>query len=308
MIKTYAENAKIESMSTLAGMRIFNRVVAVGSFSEAGRQLGVAPSSVSRQINELEDSLRTRLFQRSTRKLSLTEAGEIYYGRATRIIAEVDEARLAVSQLDGTPTGMLRLNVPGSLSRRYLVPILTAFQRKYPGVEVVLLVTDQLMDMIEHRIDLSIRLGALSDSNLVARKIGTGRRLLCASADYLKKAGPLKSPDDLSDHNCLTFRSNSGRNVWKFKHRNGKTSEVQVSGKLFSNDGESLVAAAVEGQGLILVPEWLVRDEIDDGSVKEVLTTYSAMPKETPMYALYPLQRHLAPKVRAFIDFIIGSI
>ena len=295
-------------MSTLAGMRIFNRVVEAGSFSEAGRQLGVAPSSVSRQINELEDSLRTRLFQRSTRKLSLTEAGEIYYGRATRIIAAVDEARLAVSQLDGTPTGMLRLNVPGSLSRRYIVPILTAFQRKYPGVEVVLLVTDQVMDMIEHRIDLTIRLGAMRDSNLVARKISTGQRLLCASAGYLKKAGRLKSPGDLGDHNCLTFRSNSGSNVWKFKQKNGTASEVQVSGNLFSNDGESLVAAAVEGHGLILVPEWLVRDEIANGSLIEALPAYSAVPRETPMYALYPLQRHLPPKVRAFIDFIIDSM
>lgn len=295
-------------MSTLAGMRIFNRVVEAGSFSEAGRQLGVAPSTVSRQINELEDSLRARLFQRSTRKLSLTEAGEIYYGHATRIIAEVDEARLAVSQLDGTPTGVLRLNVPGSLSRRYLVPILTAFQRKYPGVEVVLLVSDQLMDMIEHRIDLTIRLGTLSDSNLVARKISTGRRLLCASAGYLTNAGQLKSPDDLGDHNCLTFRSNVGSNVWKFKPENGKTSEVQVSGNLYSNDGASLVAAAVEGHGLILVPEWLVRDEIDSGSLTEALPAYTAVPGETPMYALYPLQRHLAPKVRAFIDFMIDSM
>jgi len=295
-------------MTTLAAIRIFNRVVEAGSFSEAGRQLGVAPSSVSRQINELEDSLRTRLFQRSTRKLSLTEAGEIYYGRAIRIIAEVDEARLAVSQLDGTPTGVLRLNVPGSLSRRYLVPILIAFQRKYPGVEVVLLVTDQVMDMIEHRIDLTIRLGALSDSNLVARKISTCRRLLCASAGYLKRAGQLKLPDDLGHHNCLTFRSNAGSNVWKFKHKNGKASEVQVSGNLCSNDGESLVAAAVEGHGLILVPEWLVRDEIDSGSLIEALPAYTAVPGETPMYALYPLQRHLAPKVRAFIDFIIDSM
>lgn len=295
-------------MTTLAGMRTFSRVVDAGSFSEAARQLGVAPSSVSRAVNELEDSLRIRLFQRSTRKLSLTEAGEIYYGRAIRIIAEVDEARLAVSQLDGTPTGVLRLNVPGSISRRYIVPLLIDFQRKYPGVEVVLLVTDQVMDMIEHRIDLTIRLGALSDSNLVARKISTGKRILCASRDYLKNAGRLNSPDDLGEHNCLTFRSNSGSNIWKFKRKNGKTSETKVSGNLFSNDGESLVAAATQGHGLILVPDWLVRVEIDSGSLIEALPAYSAVPSQTPMYALYPLQRHLAPKVRAFIDFIVDNV
>ncbi|MCG8378471.1 MAG: LysR family transcriptional regulator, partial [Proteobacteria bacterium] len=153
-------------MESLAGLRMFARVVEAGSFSEAGRQLGVAPSSVSRQINELEDALGTVLFQRTTRKLSLTEAGELYYERTTRIVNEIDEAKLAVSQLDGTPSGILRLNVPGSLSRRYMVPIIVEFQKKFPKVEVVLLASDQVMDMIEHRIDQTIRLGALSDSSM----------------------------------------------------------------------------------------------------------------------------------------------
>ncbi len=295
-------------METLAGMRIFNRVVEAGSFSEAGRQLGIAPSSVSRQISELEDALGVRLIQRTTRSLSLTEAGEIYYRRATAIIAETDEARLAVSQLDGTPTGILRLNVPGSLSRRYIVPALTSFQRLYPAVEIVLLVSDQVLDMIEHRIDLSIRLGALDDSNLVARKLGSGRRLLCASPEYIKHAGRLDSPADLVNHNCLTFRAHAGSNVWKFSGPDGRTSDVQARGNLFSNDGESLVAAAVEACGVILVPEWLVRDEIMAGSLRELLPGYSCIPKDTPMYALYPQQRHLAPKVRAFIDFMLDYL
>ena len=292
-------------METVVGMRIFTRVIEAGSFSEAGRQLGVAPSSVSRQINELEDSLGALLFQRTTRKLSLTEAGELYYERATRIITEIDEAKLAISQLDGTPTGILRLNVPGSLSRRYIVPALVAFQEKFPGVKIVLLASDQVMDMIEHRIDLTIRLGALNDSSLVARKIGSGRRVVCASTAYLKKAGHPKSPDDLYDHNCLIFRSNPGSNVWKFKNVKSVTSEVRVTGNLFGNDGESLVAAAVEGHGIILVPEWLVSCELKEGTLQELLTNYSSIPKETPMFALYPRQRHLPPKVRAFIDFIV---
>ncbi len=292
-------------METVVGLRIFARVVEAGSFSEAGRQLGVAPSSVSRQINELEDSLGALLFQRTTRKLSLTEAGELYYERATSIVTDIDEAKLAVSQLDGTPTGILRLNVPGSLSRRYIVPTLVAFQEKFPGVEIVLLASDQVMDMVEHRIDLTIRLGALSDSSLVARKIGSGRRVVCASTAYLKKAGHPKSPDDLADHNCLTFRSNPGSNVWKFKNIKSVISAVRVSGNLYANDGESLVAAAVEGHGIILVPEWLVNCELREGTLQELLTNYSLIPKETPMYALYPRQRHLPPKVRAFIDFLV---
>ncbi len=295
-------------MESLAGIQIFKRVVEAGSFSAASRQLGVAPSSVSRQVSELEDVLGVRLFQRSTRKLSLTEAGEIYYQRAGSIIADVDEARLAVSQLDGTPTGILRLNVPGSLSRRHIVPAIAEFQRQYLAVEVVLLVSDQVLDMIEHRIDLTIRLGALSDSNLVARKLSSGRRLLCASPAYLSAQAPLKLPGDLIDHNCLTFRSNSGSNVWRFKSPEGTVSEVQASGRLVSNDGESLVAAAVAAQGVILVPEWLVRDEINNGELAAVLPGYSCVPRDTPMYALYPQQRHLAPKVRAFIDFMLAHL
>ncbi len=292
-------------METIAGLRIFVRVVEAGSFSEAGRQLGMAPSSISRQINELEDSLGSRLFQRTTRKLSLTEAGELYYESATSIVTEIDEAKLALSQLDGTPTGILRLNVPGSLSRRYMVPTLVAFQEKYPGVEIVLLASDQIMDMIEHRIDLTIRLGTLSDSSLVARKIGAGRRLLCASAIYLNNSGSLKRPSDLEEHNCLTFRSNPGSNIWKFKDGKGALCEVSVTGNLYANDGESLVAAAVMGHGIILVPEWLVACELREGTLQEILTNYKTTPKETPMYALYPRQRHLPPKVRAFIDFLV---
>jgi len=292
-------------METIAGLRIFVRVVEAGSFSEAGRQLGLAPSSVSRQINELEDSLGSRLFQRTTRKLSVTEAGELYYERATGIVTEVDEAKLAISQLDGTPTGILRLNVPGSLSRRYIVPIVVTFQEKFPRVEIVLLASDQVMDMIEHRIDLTIRLGVLKDSSLVARKIGSGRRVICASTAYLDNTDPPKSPADLALHNCLTFRENPGSNIWKFKNSNGVLSEVSVTGNLYANDGESLVAAAAMGHGIILVPEWLVNCELREGTLQEILTNYTTTPKETPMYALYPRQRHLPPKVRAFIDFIV---
>ncbi len=305
MINTYANYAKIESMESLAGLKMFARVVETGSFSEAGRQLGIAPSSVSRQINELEDALGAVLFQRTTRKLSLTEAGELYYERTTRIVTEIDEAKLAVSQLDGTPSGILRLNVPGSLSRRYMVPIIVEFQKKFPKVEIVLLASDQVMDMIEHRIDLTIRLGALKDSSMVARKIGSGRRVICASTSYIKKSGKPLTPAELANHNCLTFRSNPGSNVWKFKDQNGDLSEVRVSGNLFGNDGESLVAAAVAGHGIILVPEWLVSCELKSGALREVLTNCSSIPRETPVYALYPRQRHLPPKVRVFIDFMV---
>ena len=230
---------------SLAGIRMFERVVESGSFSEAARQLGVAPSSVSRQVGELEDALGVRLFQRSTRRLSLTEAGEVYHERMVPILADLDEAKLAVSALDGTPAGILRLSVPGSLSRRLIVPAVAAFQERYPAVEVALIVTDQVLDMIEHRIDVTIRLGALSDSNLVARKLTAVPRRLCASEAYLARAGVPQTPEDLPGHSCLTFRTGAGTNLWTFHGRGNQTREVQARGQLYANDGESLVAAAV---------------------------------------------------------------
>ena len=290
---------------SLASIRIFEQVVEAGSFSAAARQLGVAPSSVSRQVSELEDALGARLFQRSTRRLSLTEAGEVYHEHAVRILSELDEARLAVSQLDGTPTGILRLSVPGSLSRRLIVPAVAAFQARYPAVEVALIVSDQVLDMIENRIDVTVRLGALGDSNLVARKLATVPRHLCASPAYLDRAGEPARPEDLAEHSCLTFRSGPGSNIWSFHGAGDQTVEVHARGRLYANDGESLVAAAAADQGLILVPEWLVKEELDGGQLRSLLPEWTPVPGETPLYALYPLQRHLAPKVRAFIDFMV---
>ena len=292
-------------MDSIASMRIFLRVVEAGSFSAAGRQLGLAPSSVSRKVNELEDDLGVRLFQRTTRKLSLTEAGQIYYEQAERIVNDIDEVRLAVSQLDGTATGILRLSVPVSLSRRHVIPALVDFQRQYPGVEVALNASDQVLDMIEHRIDLTIRLGALKDSSLVARRIGTGKRYCCASPGYLDEFGEPGHPGELGAHNCLTFRANPGTNLWQFKGRKDRIN-VRVSGNFYANDGESLVAAAVLSHGIILVPHWLVGAELDSGALQQILPAYRAIPEETPLYALYPRQRHLPAKVRAFIDFMVA--
>ena len=291
-------------MDSVAGMRIFARVVEAGSFSAAGRQLGAAPSSVSRQIGDLEDEIGARLFHRTTRKLSLTEAGRIYYQRAARILVDVDEAKLAVARIDGAASGILRLTLPSSVGRLHIVPALPAFQGLCPAVQVVLSMTDRVVDLVEEGFDLAIRVGRQRDSSLIARKIGSGRRYVSASPLYLEKAGVPKVPADLGDHNCLTFRSHPGSNLWKFKGPGG-SSEVRVSGSLFADNGEALCAAAVAGLGLILVPEWLTGIEIKRGRLCEVLTAFRAISEATPLYAVYPHQRHLPPKVRAFIDFLV---
>ncbi len=291
-------------MDTIGGMRIFSRVVEAGSFSAAGRQLGAAPSSVSRQINELENDLGARLFHRTTRKLSLTEAGQLYYERASRILIDVDEAKLALSEIGGAPSGILRVTVAASLARLHIMPALADFQSTFPAVKVAVSVTDRMVDLVQEGFDLAIRVGRPRDSSLVARKIGSGRRIVCASPAYLKKAGTPQVPADLANHNCLTFRTHPGSNVWSFRLGRG-TLNVRVSGSLFADDGESLVAAAMAGLGLILLPAWLVGVELGEGRLLEVLPEFQIIPKDTPLYALYPHQRHLPPKVRVFIDFLV---
>lgn len=291
-------------MDSVAGMRIFVRVVDAGSFSAAGRQLGVAPSSVSRRISDLEYELGARLFHRTTRKLSLTEAGRLFHERAAQILVEVEEAKLAISQIGGAPSGILRLTVPASVGRLHIAPALAAFQERFPAVQIVLSMTDRLVDLVDEGFDLAIRVGRQRDSSLIARRIGWGRRVVCGSSSYLKKAGMPKVPADLADHNCLTFRSHPGSNLWSFRGPKG-TSKVRVSGGLFADNGEALCAAAVAGLGLILVPNWLVGIEIRQGRLRQVLGKFQVVPEASPLYAVYPHQRHLPPKVRAFVDFLV---
>lgn len=292
-------------MDRLAAMQVFVRVVEVGGLSAAGRALGLAPSSVSRRIGDLEDMLGVRLLQRTTRKLSLTEAGETYYERSRDIVRAVDEANLAVTEKRAGPSGVLRVTVPASGARRHIAPAIAAFQGQYPAVRVVMLVTDRMVDIVGEGLDVAIRAGKLDDSSLIARKVGEGRRMVCAGPSYLKRAGRPQRPDDLSDHACLTFRSHPGTNLWRFGK--GKAAiEVRATGPFFADDGEALVAAACAGLGLVLVPEWLAGGEIGRGRLVEVLADYPPDPASTSLYAIYPPGPYIAPKVRAFIDFLAG--
>lgn len=303
MLNIYAKYAKIKEMENIAALRALVRVVESGSFSEAGRQMDMAPSSVSRQINEIEEDLGVRLFHRTTRKLSLTEAGQNYHDQITKILEDLDEAKLAVSQQDNTPRGVLRITAPTGLSRRHIIPAIAEFQEKYPAVNVMLQVTDQLIDIVDEGIDLAIRIGQLSDSSLIAKKICDARRVVCASPKYLNEKGTPKVPENLLGHNTINFGTHHRNYVWTFKTGNS-TKTIKVSGPLVVNEGESLVSSASAGQGIIAVPHWLVGGELKQGILKEILRKYPIIPNESPLYAVYPHHRHLPPKVRCFIDFI----
>ena len=289
-------------MDTLAALRIFVRVVDAGSFSAAGRRLDVSPSSVSRQINELENHLGARLFTRTTRRLSVTEAGQLYYERAAQIIHDLDEAKLALAQPD-SPSGILRVTAPSGIGRELIASSIPAFLDKYSSVRVVFSMTDEIQDLVESGIDVAIRVGRQRDSTLRARKIGDSRRVVCASAAYLSRAGTPKKPQDLADHNCITWREHPGHNTWTFRDVEGVT-KVRATGTFFAPSADALVAAAVAGLGLALLPDWNLGIELRSKQLKVVLRNYEAVPKASPVYAVHAHARHVPPKIRAFIDFL----
>lgn len=293
-------------MDSVAGMRIFVRVVDSGSFSAAARRLGVAPSSVSRQINDLEEELGAVLLARTTRKLSLTEAGEIFCERARNIINDVDEAKLALSQL-GSPSGILRVTAPSGIGREMVASAIPDFLDRYPGIKIVLSLTDQIVDIVDTGIDVAIRAGRQQDSSLKARRIGESQRIVCASPAYLKKAGIPKTPADLERHNCVTWRDHPGHNIWTFRGPDG-LAKVRASGSFFAQNADALVAAAVAGVGLCLLPSWNMGIELRLKQLRVVLADYKPAPAAVPIYAVHAHHRHVPPKIRVFIEFLTEQL
>ncbi len=291
-------------MNTLEAMNLLVLAVDGGSFSAAGRELGMAPSSVARGIASLEDDLGIRLLNRTTRSLSLTEAGSLYLERTRRILADVEEARLSVTQLEADPRGTLRLNLPTAFGRAHIVPMLPDFLRQYPDLTLDLSLTDAFVDLVEEGIDLAVRIGELKDSSLVARKLAPNIRVLCASPTYFEKAGRPSAPADLKKHNCLIYKRGNDRPIWHFRDPDGDIQDVQVSGDFQTNNTEALVAMTLDGLGLAVMPTWLVGKDIAEGLLETVLDDYTVSPTalDTGIYAIFPYNRHLSPKVRACVD------
>jgi len=292
-------------METLAGMRLFAEVVESGSFSAAGRRLGMAASSVARGIGALENELGVRLLNRTTRKLGLTEAGRLYHERTKRILVEVEEARLSVTQLEAAPRGTLRLSVPVVFGRLHIAPALADFLALYPALRVDLAMTDAFVDLVEEGVDLAIRIGELQDSSLVARRLAPNRRVICASRGYLDRHGVPAAPEDLSLHNCLIYKRQENRSAWRLRNPE-RIHEIEVGGSLLANNADALHVAALGGVGLAILPIWLVGPDIQRGALDIVLSGYQVSPTalDTHIYAVFPHSRHLSAKVRALIDFL----
>ena len=303
-------------MESLAPMRLFVATVRGGSFSEAARQLGCTPSAVSRQVGALEADLGVRLFTRTTRRLNLTEAGTALLEQSERILGEIDAMREAVRAVDASPRGLLRVTAPIVYGRLHLVPLLPEFLERHAEVEVNLVLSDAVVDLLENDIDVAVRIAALPDSTLIARRLASVERVICGSPAYLQQRGIPAAPADLREHACLPFRFHtaanvwrSGSNVWRLEGEDG-LEEVSVNGPFTANNADALVIAALAGLGLILVPTWLVSDHLREGALVPVLGDYRVSPSdiETSVYAVYPSGRFLSPKVRAFIDFLVDHL
>ena len=290
-------------MDTLTGMDLFVRAVDTGSFSETARTMNLTPSAVSKQIARLEDRLGVRLFNRTTRRLAPTEEGRAYYERCRQILADVEEAEASVSQLNATPRGVLRVNMPIVFGRRHVVPALSDFLARYPDVHLDVTMTDQFVDPIAEGVDMLIRVGELKDSSLIARKLAGSRRVVIAAPSYWKKHGEPVLPTDLTRHNCLTYAYLATGNDWRMTGPDGIKHVVAVTGNFAANNGEALMAAALDGVGVALLPTWMVGPELQSGELTEVLGEYTL--PEPSVHAIYPPGRHLSAKVRAFVDFLV---
>jgi DNA-binding transcriptional LysR family regulator len=289
-------------MDKLVSMRIFTRVVAHGSFSEAARELRLSRSAVSKSVIDLEEELGVQLLNRTTRSVSATDNGRLYHDRCLAILSEIDEADRAVSHLQAEPRGMLNVNAPMSFGTLYLGGAVAEFMRRSPHLQIRLILSDQQLDTVQEGFDVTIRIADLPVSSLIARKIAPAKRVLCASPAYLKLRGTPKHPRDLRDHDCLTYGHLATGMQWKLTGKDGDH-WLQVNWKLCSNNAEVLRDAAVAGRGLALLPTFIAGVELRTGKLKAVLGHYRA--PELNVYALYPPTRHLSVKVRFFIDFLV---
>ncbi len=290
-------------LDRLTGLEVFAKVAASGSFSAAGRALGLSQTMVTKHIAALEVRLGVKLFHRSTRRLSITEAGRQYLESSERILAEVDAADNAVAADRFEPRGVLRLNAPVSFGTSQIAPALSAFAQLHPLVTVELGLADRYIDLAEEGWDLAIRIGNLSDSSLIARRIAPCRTVVCAAPSYLAAHGTPRTVPELNAHNCLgyTLSRTSHADRWTF----GPKGEfgVPISGNLRANNGDALRSAAIAGQGLIYQPTFIVADDLRAGTLT-ALTLDQPTEELGGIYAIYLPDRHPPAKVRAFIDFI----
>ena len=289
-------------MDRFASLEAFVKVAETRSFSEAAVRLRASKSGVSRAISALEAELGARLFHRTTRTLTLTEAGRSYLERVKRILDDLADADESVNALQAAPRGLLRINAPMSFGFLHLVPALPHFAALYPEITLDVVMNDRFVDLVDEGFDIAVRIAAMQDSSLIARRIAPIRLLACASPSYLRAHGYPERPEDLLQHQCLINNNQPSAQEWKFQDQDGAMLSVPVHGKVRMNNGDALRVAALHGLGITILPSFIVGPDVHKGDIVSLLEAYN--PQPLALHAVYPHARLLSPKVRAFVDFL----
>lgn len=279
------------------GVSEFVAVAELESFTAASKRLAVSTAQVSRQITALEKRLSCKLFYRTTRRVSVTDIGRVYYQHCRQVLDGLDEAERAISDLQTTPKGLLKMTAPGTFGEETIAPLVNEFLSLYPELEIQLNLSNQKQDLVAEGYDIAIRLGKLDDSTMMANRLSTRTQYVCASPDYIKKYGIPHSLSELASHNCLV----GTLSYWRF-HENHKEKHVKVQGSLSCNSGRALCDAALKGIGIVQLPDYYVKEHVDKGSLISLLESYRE--EDDHIWALYPHNRHLSSKVKMLVDFL----
>lgn len=292
-------------MDRIAAMQTFVRVVESGSFVRAAEQLGLSTTAASRQVAELEAHLGGRLLNRTTRSLSLTDAGRVYYERCLLLLSELEETEAQVGRQSHSPSGLLRLTAPISFGAERLAGLLAEFRVRNPLVSIEVSLSDRLVDLVEEGFDLALRITSELEPSLVARRLCTVRIVCCAAPTYLANAGMPRRLTELSQHACLIYTNTARSDEWVFSGPNGRES-IAVNGGWRANSGDILRVAALAGEGITCQPTFLIGEDLRAGRLVTVLSDYRLA--DLAMYAVYPSRRHLSAKVRALVDYLASAL
>jgi DNA-binding transcriptional LysR family regulator len=288
-------------MDRFLEMQTFAAVVDAGSFVGAAEALGMSRAAVSRYVRDLEERLGVRLLHRTTRRLSLTDEGEVFHARCRELLAGVEEAEAELNQRSGAARGLLRISAPVSFGILHLAPLWGGFRERYPQVRLDITLADRTVDLVEEGFDIAVRIGTLRSSSLISKRLASTRIVLCASPRYLESHGTPRHPRELVRHSVIGYSYWSLGDEWQFDGPEGRVS-VRTDPWMRSNNGDTSRAAALAHQGVILEPSFLVGPDLDEGTLVELMPEYRSL--EAGIYAVYPTRRHVAPKVRALIDFL----
>jgi DNA-binding transcriptional LysR family regulator len=285
-------------------MKVFAAVVEAGSFTRATEVLGMSKAAVSRYVGELEERLGLRLLHRTTRKLSPTTEGEIFYARCRELLDNLDEAEAEITSRSGEATGLLKVNVPVTFGLMHLAPLWPAFLARHPKLAIDITLSDRVADLVEEGFDAAVRIGQLSASTLISRKLASTRMVLCASPAYLQRRGAPARPEDLLHHDVISYSLFSSGENWSFAGPDGDVS-VKVTPRVRTNSGDTCLAAALQHQGIILQPTFIVGADLVRGTLQEIMPGYHSV--ELGIHAVYPSRKFVSPKVRLLIDFLVEA-